>query len=140
MLLPFLPRSPHLLAKPPSSSPSAIDDLALCLLRLLISSPGVEGLELCLPGLDGLLPPRIAETDECAQRACLRMADVTVIHSVVIKATGSTATEIGVGLPLISYPVGGRLSLLRHGCWPIVKMELSSEAKGELSGALLDRS
>lgn len=42
------------------------------------------------------LPPRIAETEECAQRACLRMADVTVMHSVVIRATGSTATEIGV--------------------------------------------
>jgi len=35
----------------------------------------------------------MAETEECAQRACFRMADVTVIHSVVIKATGSTATE-----------------------------------------------
>jgi hypothetical protein len=33
----------------------------------------------------------MAETEECAQRACLRMAEVTVIHSVVTKATGSTA-------------------------------------------------
>ena len=33
----------------------------------------------------------MAATDECAQRACFRMADVTVIHSVVTKATGSTA-------------------------------------------------
>jgi hypothetical protein len=82
----------------------------------------VSGLELCLPGFDGLLPPRIAETEECAQRACLRMADVTVIHSVVIRETGSTATEIGVALPLPSQPDGGRLSLLRHGCWPIVEM------------------
>lgn len=35
----------------------------------------------------------MAETDECAQRACFLMADVTVMHSVVIRATGSTATE-----------------------------------------------
>lgn len=39
----------------------------------------------------------MAETDECAHRACLRMADVTVIHSVTTSATGLTATEIGRG-------------------------------------------
>ena len=116
MLFPFLPRKPHRLARPTSSSPSAIDDLALCLLILLISSPGVAGLELCLPGLDGLPPPSIAETEECAQRACLRMADVTVIHSVVIRATGSTATEIGVDLPFPSNTNGGHLSLVCRGC------------------------
>ena len=33
------------------------------------------------------------ETEECAQLGSFRMADVTVMHSVVIKATGSTATE-----------------------------------------------
>lgn len=37
----------------------------------------------------------MAETDECAQRACLRMADVTVIHSVTTRATGLTATVMG---------------------------------------------
>lgn len=42
-------------------------------------------------------PPRIAATDECAQRACLRIADVTVIHSVTTNATGLTATVIGRG-------------------------------------------
>ena len=46
-----------------------------------------------MPGFRGDVTPRIADTDECAHRACLRMADVTVMHSVVIKATGSTATE-----------------------------------------------
>lgn len=36
----------------------------------------------------------MAETDECAHRACFLIAEVTVIHSVVIKATGSTAIDI----------------------------------------------
>ena len=36
------------------------------------------------------------DTEECAQRACLRIADVIVMHSVVINATGSTAMEMGV--------------------------------------------
>ena len=36
-------------------------------------------------------PPRIADTEDCAQRACFRMADVIVIHSVVIRAIGSIA-------------------------------------------------
>lgn len=38
----------------------------------------------------------MAETEEWAQRACLRMAEVTMIHSVVIRATGSTAAEMTV--------------------------------------------
>lgn len=42
-------------------------------------------------------PPKIADTDECAQRACLRIADVTVIHSVTTSATGSTATDMVSG-------------------------------------------
>lgn len=61
------------------------------------------------------LPPRIAETEECAHLACFRMADVTVMHSVVIKATGSTATDTGVFLELIMSPLSSeasRLSLL----------------------------
>jgi hypothetical protein len=43
------------------------------------------------------------------------MADVTVMHSVVIKATGSTATATGVFLELIMSPLSSeasRLSLL----------------------------
>ncbi len=57
-------------------------------------------------GFIGLeLPPRIADTEECAHLACFRMADVTVMHSVVIKATGSTATDTGVVLELIMSPL-----------------------------------
>lgn len=94
MLFPFFPRSPHRFARPPSSpSASPMEDLFLPLV-FPGSSRGVEGLELCKLGVMGLeLPPKIADTEECAHRACFRMAEVTVIHSVVIKATGSTATE-----------------------------------------------
>lgn len=38
-------------------------------------------------------PPRIADTDEWAHRVCFLKADVTVIHSVLIRATGSIAIE-----------------------------------------------
>ena len=41
-------------------------------------------------------PPRIAEMEDCAQRGCFRIADVTVTHSVTTKATGSTATVIAL--------------------------------------------
>ena len=41
-------------------------------------------------------PPRIAETEDCAHRACFLIADVAVIHSVVIRATGSTAIDMPV--------------------------------------------
>jgi hypothetical protein len=51
------------------------------------------------------LPPSMEETDECAHRACLRIAEVTVIHSVVIKATGSTATETGTSLESMLDPL-----------------------------------
>jgi hypothetical protein len=40
------------------------------------------------------------------------MADVTVIHSVVIKATGSTATDTGVVLELIMSPFSCEASKL----------------------------
>jgi hypothetical protein len=64
-------------------------------------------------GFIGLeLPPKIADTEECAHLACFRMADVTVIHSVVIKATGSTATETGVVLELIVSPLSCAASRL----------------------------
>jgi hypothetical protein len=96
MLFPFFPRKPHLLAKPPSSpSMAPEEDRLLCPFRFPSSS--VDGRKLAVLGLIGAeVTPRIAETEECAQRACFRMADVTVIHSVVIKATGSTATETEV--------------------------------------------
>jgi hypothetical protein len=66
-------------------------------------------------GFMGLeLPPRIADTEECAHLACFRMADVTVIHSVVIKATGSTATDTGVVLELMVSPSSCAASKLSH--------------------------
>jgi len=51
------------------------------------------------------LPPSIEETDECAQLACFRMADVTVIHSVRISAIGSTAILLDpIVFPLVYDP------------------------------------
>jgi hypothetical protein len=41
------------------------------------------------------LPPRIAETDECGERAFFWMAEVMEMHSEMTKETGSTATETG---------------------------------------------
>jgi hypothetical protein len=129
MLFPFLPRKPHLFARPPSSSGSINDGWALLLLVLLKSSPGVAGREPCLTGFDGLeLPPRIAETEECAQRACLRMAEVTVIHSVVIKVTGSTATEIGATSGLLFEPFRCGVSEPSRSFCPIVEVSLPSIA------------
>lgn len=96
------------------------------------ASLGVPGLEPCKPGLE--LPPRIEDTDECAQRACLRMAEVTVIHSVVIRATGSTATETAVlfeGIPAVPFRgVRSKLDLLIS----FVKEGMSASGK-EFEGA-----
>ena len=100
MLCPFLPLRPQRLAKlsfPPmalSGILPACPDwvcavpklLSFCLGSRLISLPvAIEG-----------PPPRMAETDECAHRACFLIAEVTVIQSVVISATGSTAIDIFV--------------------------------------------
>jgi hypothetical protein len=41
------------------------------------------------------LPPRMAETDECGDRACFWMAEVMAMHSDMTRDTGSTATETG---------------------------------------------
>jgi hypothetical protein len=56
----------------------------------------------------------MADTEECAQRACFRMAEVTVIHSVTTSATGLTATEMGRGsmLGVASCNVSGEVSSL----------------------------
>ena len=51
----------------------------------------------------------MAETDECAHRECFLIAEVTVIHSVVIRATGSTAIDIFV-FPVAGICVGGNCS------------------------------
>lgn len=56
----------------------------------------------------------MAATEECAQRACFRIADVTVMHSVTTSATGLTATVMGRGvkLAMVSWSVGATLSSL----------------------------
>lgn len=56
----------------------------------------------------------MAATDEWAHRACLRMADVTVMHSVTTSATGLTATVMGLGprLATVSCSVDAALSSL----------------------------
>jgi hypothetical protein len=79
MLLPFFPRSPHLLGTASSCSPALTMPWPV---RSRRWTAGVLFDEL----------PRIAATEECAHRACFRMADVTVMHSVTTRATGLTAT------------------------------------------------
>jgi hypothetical protein len=44
---------------------------------------------------EGAEDPRMEEMELWAQRACLRMAEVTVMHSVTTRATGSMATGTG---------------------------------------------
>ncbi len=108
ILFPFFPRRPHLLASSSSSIPSTNPAPFLDFLRALRSSRGVEGREPCKLELGAELPPKIVETDECAHRACFRMAAVTVMHSVVTRATGSTATETGTFWGFMVKPfVGG---------------------------------
>jgi hypothetical protein len=101
MLLPFFPLNPHLLGTASSCSPALTMPWPVLSLRCTV---GVLFEEL----------PRIAATEECAHRACLRMADVTVIHSVTTRATGFTATVMGRGLKLavVSWRVDAALSSL----------------------------
>lgn len=77
-------------------------------------------------------PPRIAETEEWAHLACLRMAEVTVIHSEMTRATGSTATEtapdrggwvgIGIGIEFMVHGSCRRAYRLRAvlGCSKLI--------------------
>lgn len=62
------------------------------------------------------------EMEECAQRACLRIALVTVIHSVTTRATGSIATVVlAVRRP---FRIG---SSMVGGClWGTIWMEVGS--------------
>jgi hypothetical protein len=79
-LLPFLLLEPHLQPRLSSSCGTGVG------LRLPSSKAGAWlG-----------TPPSMADMEECAHRACLRMAEVTVMHSVMTSATGSTAIVIGV--------------------------------------------
>jgi hypothetical protein len=45
---------------------------------------------------EGAEEPRMEEMELWAQRACLRIAEVTVMHSVTTSATGSIATVTGL--------------------------------------------
>lgn len=99
MLFPFFPRNPHRPASPTSPFSSSSTPLAPPLLpcKLAAGLPDA-GVDIPLFGLpmspDPPPPPRIAETDDCAHRAFFRIAEVTVMHSVVTSAIGSIATEI----------------------------------------------
>lgn len=89
ILFPFWPRKPHRLLRPASGvpSPPTLPDGLLLLPR----GEGLGG-----PRCTGFgLPPRMAETDECGDRACFWMADVIEMHSEMTSETGSTATETG---------------------------------------------
>ena len=95
MLFPLLPRSPHLFANDTSST--GVE-------RPKVFVPEASSLFACGIGPKvAVPPPKIDATDEWAQRACLRIAEVTVMHSVVMRATGSIATDMGNGW---SPPVG----------------------------------
>jgi hypothetical protein len=96
ILLPFLPRKPHRLAKLSSSVGSSTDARLPDCLRTISVRRLLEELGPRCKGEPGPVPrcvepPRIAATEECAHLACLRMAEVTVMHSVVTSATGSMA-------------------------------------------------
>ena len=113
MLFPFLPLRPHRLARLSSSPPAPLGTLPICAgwpcvaPRLL--SFCLESRLISLPVAIAGPPPRIADTDECAHRACFLIADVTVIHSVVIRATGSTAMDI-LGSPVSNFSVPWKCS------------------------------
>lgn len=119
MLFPFFPRSPHLKGRP-SSSPSSFSPEEVLNgfpLRIPISPRGVDGREPPILGLKGVVPPpRIDETDECAQLACLRMADITVMTSVVMSATASTAITVLRGAMIAPFVYGkSMLAISREG-------------------------
>jgi hypothetical protein len=68
----------------------------------------------------------MAATDECAHRACFRIADVTVMHSVTTRATGLTATVMarGATLAVASCSVEGASSSL-------LVLDMAAEAWGQ---------
>lgn len=104
MLLPFWPRRPQRLLTAMASEPLSSPPVAA---RGLLALPlGAELGEASCRGLG--LPPRIAETEECGERACFCIAEVIDMHSDMTSEIGSTATEIG----LFRYRILGA-SLLR---------------------------
>jgi hypothetical protein len=74
----------------------------------------------------------MAATDECAQRACLRIAEVTVMHSVTTNATGLTATVMGRGSRLagaFSWRVAASTSICSLDIAAICRARLYSAIK-----------
>jgi hypothetical protein len=109
-LLPFFPLNPHLPAPPPAASSSASAAPATAAAAAATAAVATVGLRRCCspppepepdePSAGAAAahldpPPRMAATLECAQRACLRIADVTVMHSVATRPTASTAMVTG---------------------------------------------
>ena len=90
-LLPFCPRNPHRFVTPLSLVPSRLAPTLPAGLLLRAPSLGLGG-----PRCTGFgLPPRIAETVEGGDRACLWIADVIDMHSEMTREMGSTATDTG---------------------------------------------
>lgn len=124
-LFPFFPRSPHRLARLAFSSSDALGTVSLAFPGSEMTGPfpprRLCELERCISFSCALEapPPRMAATEDCDQRACLRIAEVIVIHSVVIKAMGSIAIE-GMKSTVILSRKGGK------------------EATGESNGGISD--
>lgn len=111
MLRPLFPRRPHRLAEAASCKLSA--------LRALPVAFGPLGVAFVGPKYIGFgFPPRMADTEECGERACLCSADVMDMHSDMTRDTGSTATETGrlrycILGGITEGPIGLRRSRLR---------------------------
>ena len=94
MLLPFFPRIPQRFARVSSTLASpfnALLDGPCCCRGLSFFSFDFGALPTSCPGVP---PPKMADTDDWAHRLCFLIAEVTVIHSVIMRATGSTAIDI----------------------------------------------
>lgn len=94
MLLPFFPRIPQRFARVSSTLASpfnALLDGPCCCPRLSSFSSDFGTRPISCPDVP---PPKMAETEDWAHRLCFLIAEVTVIHSVVMRATGSTAMDI----------------------------------------------
>ena len=90
ILLPFFPRRPHRFAVPKSAALSPVRPAGAPLFARLLRA-GFGGPSWIWFGV----PPRMADTEECGDRACFWKADVMDMHSDITKETGSTATVTG---------------------------------------------
>lgn len=125
MLCPFFPRSPQRLASPGSSVWAVAPRAALAPFScfgadICLDAGGCFSISSLEEGA-GALPPKIADTDECAHRACLRMADVTVIHSVTTSATGSIATDMGCARCHVGDTPGIAISMIACVPWMLLQ-------------------